>query len=604
MEPIRINPDEFKLENFINYYNDNVEELLSEYPNYVSRICLIDRDYMDVVIFDEDYEELEDASDYKKLLLNGEYALHFAIGKTYEGAEKVEFIDGKKYILNHYLDDIYEDNSTIKDIGELSLNVDNLIGLLFDFEEEDEEIVISVVDFEHGGGLSNPRIREVDDSGDIENILNPSSDAITFDDKQFEDSNILAKREVLEFIKLYNKEITLKDILDKFTQAPHGWKTLDIQGIIAILFKEQEIKIRHNGKYVNILDYKKLAKTLITSSEKESIMISQRAKVDAKLIKSVKEIAYELFDDIKLSDDEDLLASAIRESINNELKEIQMYIAKYEDKKYPGKSIFEKGKELFEEFKYDTDNVPFFKKLEKLEDDLLDWKDVVKTAKTFFINQKDKFDLGLRTINKYNNNKDEIQDSTLEQNVEKLQKILSDPMPYRKIKDIQDLVNAIDASINEAVDQKRKEAIEEIKEIQSSLLEKANEEGVTYTTKQTIEEFYQRHIEDIKGFTEIYRINSSRFSCNNRKTTDEMNIERDIVNFKKQQQEAEKGTIEQPGEVKETPTPTKKVERVKISKIVNKRLLLSENDVDEYIKSLELQLKKMIKEDKEIQIID
>ena len=98
MEPIRINPDEFKLENFINYYNDNVEELLSEYPNYVSRICLIDRDYMDVVIFDEDYEELEDASDYKKLLLNGEYALHFAIGKTYEGAEKVEFIDGKKYI--------------------------------------------------------------------------------------------------------------------------------------------------------------------------------------------------------------------------------------------------------------------------------------------------------------------------------------------------------------------------------------------------------------------------------------------------------------------------------------------------------------------------
>ena len=122
-------------------------------------------------ITDEDYEELEDASDYKKLLLNGEYALHFAIGKTYEGAEKVEFIDGKKYILNHYLDDIYEDNSTIKDIGELSLNVDNLIGLLFDFEEEDEEIVISVVDFEHGGGLSNPRIREVDDSGDIENIL-------------------------------------------------------------------------------------------------------------------------------------------------------------------------------------------------------------------------------------------------------------------------------------------------------------------------------------------------------------------------------------------------------------------------------------------------
>ena len=95
---------------------------------------------------------------------------------------------------------------------------------------------------------------------------------------------------------------------------------------------------------MNILDYKKLAKTLITSSEKESIMISQRAKVDAKLIKSVKEIAYELFDDIKLSDDEDLLASAIREAINNELKEIQMYIAKYEDKNIQEKVSLKKEK--------------------------------------------------------------------------------------------------------------------------------------------------------------------------------------------------------------------------------------------------------------------
>lgn len=171
MEPIRFKPEEFKLENFINYYNDNVEELLSEYPNYVSRICLIDKDYMDVIVFDEDYESLEEASDYVELLLKGEYALHFAIGKTYEGAEKIEFIDGTKYGLNHYIDDIYEDDSTIKDIGELNLNVDNLVGLLFDFEDEDKEILITCVDFEHGGSLSNPRIREVDDSGDLDSIL-------------------------------------------------------------------------------------------------------------------------------------------------------------------------------------------------------------------------------------------------------------------------------------------------------------------------------------------------------------------------------------------------------------------------------------------------
>ena len=152
MEILRFKDEEFNLESFIHYYNDNIEELLSEYPHYVSRVCLIDRDYMDVIVFDEDYENLNDAKDYADLLKEGEYALHFVIGKTYEGAEKIELLNGQTYGLNHYMEDIYEDENTIRDIGDLSLNVDNLIGLLFDLE--DDEIVVHPVDFEHGGEIS------------------------------------------------------------------------------------------------------------------------------------------------------------------------------------------------------------------------------------------------------------------------------------------------------------------------------------------------------------------------------------------------------------------------------------------------------------------
>ncbi|WP_042273198.1 hypothetical protein [Faecalimicrobium dakarense] len=98
MEPIRIKPEEFKLSNFINYYKDNSEELLLEFPDSISRVCLIDKDYMDVITFDEDYEDLEEADDYINLLLDEEYSLHFAIGKTYESCEKIEFIDGKNIV--------------------------------------------------------------------------------------------------------------------------------------------------------------------------------------------------------------------------------------------------------------------------------------------------------------------------------------------------------------------------------------------------------------------------------------------------------------------------------------------------------------------------
>ena len=169
MEILRFKKDEFNLESFIHYYNENIEELLYNYPHYISRVCLVDRDYMDVIVFDEDYDNINNIKDYVDLLHDGEYGLHFVVGKTYEGAEKVELLHGEKYILNHYMDDIYEDKNTIKDIGDLSLNVDNLIGLMFDLEEN--EVVVHPVDFEHGGEISNPRIRKVDYCGDMEEKL-------------------------------------------------------------------------------------------------------------------------------------------------------------------------------------------------------------------------------------------------------------------------------------------------------------------------------------------------------------------------------------------------------------------------------------------------
>ena len=169
MEILRLKKDEFNMESFIHYYNENIEELLFNYPHYISRACLVDRDYMDVIVFDEDYEDINDAKDYADLLYDGEYAIHFVVGKTYEGAEKVELLHGEKYILNHYMDDIYEDDNAIKDIGDLSLNVDNLVGLLFDLEEN--EVVVYPVDFEHGGEISQPKIRKVDYCGDMEDKL-------------------------------------------------------------------------------------------------------------------------------------------------------------------------------------------------------------------------------------------------------------------------------------------------------------------------------------------------------------------------------------------------------------------------------------------------
>ena len=63
---------------------------------------------MDVITYDEDYKNIEEVNDYIELLLNGENALLFPIGKTYEGCEKVEFIDGNKILRNIETKEEYE----------------------------------------------------------------------------------------------------------------------------------------------------------------------------------------------------------------------------------------------------------------------------------------------------------------------------------------------------------------------------------------------------------------------------------------------------------------------------------------------------------------
>lgn len=171
MEIISIKPDEFKLYNFINYYIDNIEEIIDGYPKYTSRICLIDRDYMDVITHDDDYEGIDEKEDYMNVLLEEEYSLCFVIAKTNESLSSIEFIDGNTYSLDYIQEDIYEGRNIIKNIGDTKFNLENLTSLLFDIDEEGK-LVISMINLEHGGDISQPRITEVDNSGDFEQVVN------------------------------------------------------------------------------------------------------------------------------------------------------------------------------------------------------------------------------------------------------------------------------------------------------------------------------------------------------------------------------------------------------------------------------------------------
>lgn len=169
MKPVKINIEDFRLNDFINYYEGNIDELVGDSVDIRVGINLIDKDYMDVLHFEEDYEDFQTSDDFKEALLNEDYSLLFTIGRTYEGNEKVELIDGKKYNLTYFQGDLYLEENTIKDIGDLSLDLNHFIGLLVNFEND--EIDICAVNYSHGCGISTPSIEEIEETGDLEDII-------------------------------------------------------------------------------------------------------------------------------------------------------------------------------------------------------------------------------------------------------------------------------------------------------------------------------------------------------------------------------------------------------------------------------------------------
>ena len=91
----------------------------------------------------------------------------------------------------------------------------------------------------------------------------------------------------------------------------------------------------------------------------------------------------------------------IEKLIAAQIQDIEKYQIRYENKKYPGMSLLDKGIEYFSQFTKGMDNHSFFTKLKELEDDLYYWVRDITAVKGFFdTNQRKIFDQGLDGLSK------------------------------------------------------------------------------------------------------------------------------------------------------------------------------------------------------------
>lgn len=251
-----------------------------------------------------------------------------------------------------------------------------------------------------------------------------------------EDANKLAIDEVLRFVERYSvgASVTVKSIITSFSKAPYGWEEVDIQGVIAKLLKEQKIKLECSGE--NITSSSRDVLNYITKRDYvEKTKVKVRKGVPAKQIRTAKEISKDVFFHTITMSDEDSVMAEFKSVAKAKKSEIEGLLDKYKIARYPGKKILEQGKNLIEEVLDYRDPLEFFKCVDSLYDDFLDYEEDSDEIIKFFNennSQKKHFDLALEKIKHAKDNEDYL-DAETKDIVSSIVEIVEMEKPYRAI---------------------------------------------------------------------------------------------------------------------------------------------------------------------------
>ncbi|MEA3424264.1 MAG: hypothetical protein U9Q80_10790 [Bacillota bacterium] len=183
------------------------------------------------------------------------------------------------------------------------------------------------------------------------------------------------------------------------------------------------------------------------------------------MIKKVKDIMQEAFNQGHLANDEATLKDDVerllklelrKRKINDEELNIEAYLRQYEDGArypYPGKQILLEGKATIEKILENYEEMNFFNAVKAAEKDLLDYSKDSEDVKEFFKNKRKHFDNAVEQIENFKLSETYVTDEEAIATIKEIKDIVKMPNPYREIHRLPELRNKFIAIFTELLEQ-------------------------------------------------------------------------------------------------------------------------------------------------------
>jgi len=294
----------------------------------------------------------------------------------------------------------------------------------------------------------------IDSPSAISDILNQETIQMSITD----DPNKLALDEVSSFIERNTARhipITTKTVITTFQKVPYGWNEDDIEGLVAKLFKTEDIKLQLNSEYLDLND-KDLVRYLTKREYAEKLLLGKRLKISPILIKAARDIAQDVFNKSALPNDEDGIMRRIKKFMEDECSQIKILLENYKYVNYPGKDVLDEGRKIFTDILKIRDTKEFFEELQSKKDELMDYGEYCQDVKKFFDpegKQKEIFDKALRIVEIYQKNKTYVVEPNAIEIYGQIVKIVNSKEPYSDIFKLPELVDKFRATFVNLLEQ-------------------------------------------------------------------------------------------------------------------------------------------------------
>jgi hypothetical protein len=382
-----------------------------------------------------------------------------------------------------------------------------------------------------------------------------------------------ASQEINSFLiraKNSSQNVTIQDIINRYSKKPYGWSQVGIQCTLAKIFARDLITITLNGTLQDTI----AAKATLQNSRSFIAIVKVATAIKDEDLKKAKEILSELFPEVPFSS---LNATALLQKVKEHSELRVTDLQNYANLNYPFKKVLASFTLSYKEL-IDSNIENIFDKIALLEDTLLDQyeDDIVKIFEFMKHGQKSIYDDCKHFIEQNSAN---IRHFNSDQ-VEELQSILSDINIYKtnKMPVAKKLKSEIEDDFVPILTNARKNAIKKLDDTIALIQADDNFKKIPAGTNNEVLRPIQNLQSQIKNTLII-----------------------DSIVAMSQDTTLLTSALQQIEELLPSDTPMQTIQRVQMTTLMPKgKRLATSNDVESYMALLKVELLQAIEDEKEI----